>query len=378
MKKIHYFILFIFLLLLNGCVAPTTLVQIINPEDTEIEVREQIDLDIKIYQKIDEDPRWSVSNSNAEVTNEGVVTGLKPGTVSIIVKYGSDSDEIVITIIDTLSIDDIEDPYENVSKEEFYLNYKPAENFVDAYYRSQHGLMSGNINIPDQKPVIDSNQPKYFEKLIKNTSMVFYNEGNTYSVVDSKGNEVMNIYKDGAYVDLEEVAAYIFAFNTLPPNYTESKKTKPTESMWGEYLRVNHTSFSGDINKYPYEPALPNIVALGGEFYYYETDIGTTGTDCDPKYQPSIYNDGTKITRGAARIVYARYDKNRNNIIEADEKHVFYTYNHYNDFQEYLNYYNGWGIMFGNISGGGLLSSKTNYNPTPYVQVYCLNIREKD
>ena len=47
---------------------------------------------------------------------------------------------------------------------------------------------------------------------------------------------------------------------------------------------------------------------------------------------------------------------------------MFYTYNHYNDFQEYLNYYGGWGAMFGNITGGGTLSSKYDYNPTPYVK----------
>jgi hypothetical protein len=48
---------------------------------------------------------------------------------------------------------------------------------------------------------------------------------------------------------------------------------------------------------------------------------------------------------------------------------VFYTYNHYNDFQEYLNYYGGWGEMFGNVTGGGTLSSKYDCNPTPYVPV---------
>ncbi|MBR4835468.1 MAG: hypothetical protein IKU99_00515, partial [Clostridia bacterium] len=39
-----------------------------------------------------------------------------------------------------------------------------------------------------------------------------------------------------------------------------------------------------------------------------------------------------------------------------------------NDFQEYLNYLGGWGEMFGNVTGGGTLSSKSNYNPTPYVE----------
>jgi uncharacterized protein YxeA len=52
------------------------------------------------------------------------------------------------------------------------------------------------------------------------------------------------------------------------------------------------------------------------------------------------------------------------------ELYVFYTYNHYNDFQEYLNYAGGWGEKFGNITGGGKISSTTDYNPTDYVEVY--------
>ena len=86
---------------------------------------------------------------------------------------------------------------------------------------------------------------------------------------------------------------------------------------------------------------LPDISGCGGSLDYYEKDIGTTGTDCDPSYTPAIYNNGSKITRGAARIVYTRYDKNGNEIIDLDEKYLFYTYNHYNDFQEYLNYEGG-------------------------------------
>ena len=47
---------------------------------------------------------------------------------------------------------------------------------------------------------------------------------------------------------------------------------------------------------------------------------------------------------------------------------MFYTYNHYNDFQEYLNYEGGWGEMFGNITGGGPISDyDPNFPPTPYV-----------
>ena len=50
-----------------------------------------------------------------------------------------------------------------------------------------------------------------------------------------------------------------FVFGEIPANHSSSKKTKPTESVWGKYLRVNHTEFSGNTNKYPYEPELPNI-----------------------------------------------------------------------------------------------------------------------
>ena len=103
-------------------------------------------------------------------------------------------------------------------------------------------------------------------------------------------------------------------------------------------------------------------------------DLGTTGTDCDPGYDIREYNNGYSIERGAARIVYARYDKNNNKIIDVNEKYVFYTYNHYNDFQEYLNYQGGWGEIFGNITGGGTLSSKYDYNPTDYVEVVLKSI----
>ena len=105
-----------------------------------------------------------------------------------------------------------------------------------------------------------------------------------------------------------------------------------------------------------------------GELDYYEIDLGTTGTDCDPAYLARIYNNGRTIVRGAARLVYVRYDKNGNQVIDPNERYVFYTYNHYNDFEEYLNYEGGWGEMFGNITGGGEISSRENYNPTPYVE----------
>lgn len=268
----------------------------------------------------------------------------------------------------------LSDPYVNMSKEEFYANYTPATSYRDACYRTQHYFMSGDIDEQDQKPTIAENQPMENGLYVRNTSALYSDDGNIYYVIDAEGNIVNKIYKGAAYVTLEEVTAYVFAFGEIPANYDSNKRAKPTSSPWGEYLRVNNTQFSGNTSKYPYEPVLPDISGCGGDLQYYEIDIGTTGTDCDPSYTPEIYNNGTKITRGAARIVYTRYDKNGDKIIDLDEKYLFYTYNHYNDFQEYLNYEGGWGEMFGNITGGGTISSKYDYNPTPYVQVVRRNL----
>ncbi|MBE6697333.1 MAG: hypothetical protein E7581_02305 [Ruminococcaceae bacterium] len=261
------------------------------------------------------------------------------------------------------------DPYENMSADEFYSNYEPADDYWDSYWRTQHGFMSGSIEPQDQKPTIADYQPMEDGKYVRNTYAYFSDDGNTYYIVDGYGEVVNQVFKGGAYVSLEEVAAYVFAFGDIPVNYSSSKRTDPDESIWGEYLRVNHTKFSGSTSKYPYEPELPDISGCGGSLTYYEIDIGTTGTDCDPSYRPAIYNNGSNITRGAARIVYARFDANGDKIIDINERYLFYTYNHYNDFQEYLNYQGGWGEMFGNVTGGGTISSKTDYNPTPYVPV---------
>ena len=262
------------------------------------------------------------------------------------------------------------DPYVNMTAAEFYANYTVAKNATDAYYRSLHGFMSGELTVPDQAPTLSSRQPTKDGDYVRNSQTLYSEDGNAYTVVDGYGNEAFKVYRDGAYITLEEVAAFVYAFGTYPANYTTSKNTDPDNSVWGEYLRVNHTAFSGDTRRYPYEPVLPNISGCGGDLNYYEMDIGTTGTDCDPNYTAQIYNDGHTITRGAARIVYGKKDLDEDGVYELGEWHVFYTYNHYNDFQEYLNYEGGWGEIFGNITGGGTISSKYDYNPTEYEQIY--------
>ena len=263
------------------------------------------------------------------------------------------------------------DPYENVDKEAFYASYTTACCYADATYRTAHFLMSGSLEVPGQYAQAAGYRPMDGTQYIHNTNTWYENDGNTYVVVDGFGREVLRIYKGAAYITLEEVAAYIYAFggsnDTLPANYTSKKNTKPQNSPWGEYLRLNHSYFSGDTYKYPYEPELPNISGCGGSAQYYEMDVGTTGTYTGPGYPVKLYNDGNIITRGAARIVYTRQDRNGNGIYETDEVFLFYTANHYNDFREYLNYFGGWGEIFGNETGGGKLSDKNNCNPTPYV-----------
>ena len=346
---------------------------------------------------------WTSTSSCATVEN-GKVTAITKGTTIIKATLGDKVDRVILSIFDSTedkptdkptdkpddkpddkpgdiivgeggeillpNEDDpiTSDPYVGVDKDEFYSTYSPAISYNDAQYRTKHGLMSGSIDEQDQEPTISSYQPTSGGKLVRNNAYLFSADGNTYYVVDGYGEIVMEIYRGGAYIVLEEVAAYVFAFGEPPANHSASKKTRPTASIWGIYLRVNNTKFSGDTSKYPYEPVLPRISGCGGDLTYYEMDIGTTGTDCDPSYTACDYNNGYSITRGAARIVYSCKDVNGNKIIDLDERYVFYTYNHYNDFQEYLNYYGGWGEMFGNITGGGTLSSKSNYNPTPYVE----------
>ena len=256
------------------------------------------------------------------------------------------------------------DPYANMTAAEFYANYTVANSALDAYYRTQHGFMSGELTVPNVDPTASEYQPKKDGKYVRNSQTLYSEDGKAYTVVDAYGNEAFTIYRDGGYITLEEVAAYVYAFGTYPANYTTSKSTKPTQSIWKEYLRVNHSNFSGDTNKYPYEPELPNIKGCGGSLQYYEMDIGTTGKDNNNAYVCGAYNNGYSITRGVARLVYGKNDIDNDGVYEPGEWYVFYTYNHYHDFQEYLNYEGGWGEIFGDYTGGGI--SK----PTPYEEIY--------
>ncbi|MBQ8287681.1 MAG: Ig-like domain-containing protein [Clostridia bacterium] len=336
--------------------------EITNCERAVLEIGSFYQLETNVPAELTDELEWSASNDSATVDGNGKVAAVSEGKVAVTVRMGELSDSVLFEIIEPAP--DIPDSTE---REEFYGDYEPAASNAEAALRSEQGLISGSITVPDQVPDVSDYQPSADGKLIRNSKAYFLDE-NTYVVVNAYGEEVLRVYRAGGYITLEEVAAYVYAFGDVPANYVSDKKTEPEDSIWGEYLRLNHTKFSGNTSKYPYEPELPNISGCGGDLTYYEIDIGTTGNDCDPQYTPNIYNNGQSITRGAARIVYARFDADGDKIVDPDEKYVFYTYNHYNDFQEYLNYFGGWGEMFGNITGGGTISSKYNYNPTPYVE----------
>ena len=328
------------------------------------------------------DIEWSSSNSSVTVNDNGLVKAVSLGKSAIKAECQGVSDTVMIEVVEEITKAPETKPSTNQDgngqvnnqgnnqggSSSSATNTQYASSVAEAIERSKKGIPSGSLIVPDQAPTLSTYRPTKDGKYIRNTASNFIDE-NTYVVCDAYGNEVFRVYRGGGYITLEEVAAYVYAFGTVPANYVEGKNMEPENSIWGEYLRLNHTRFSGDTTKYPFEPVLPNISGCGGKLYYYEIDIGTTGTDCDPAYKSEIYNNGQSITRGAARIVYGKYDLDHDGIFEFGEHHVFYTYNHYNDFQEYLNYYGGWGEMFGNITGGGKLSSKTNYNPTSYIYV---------
>ena len=376
-------------------------------EEVTLTVGETVQLELNLPSEVLEDVIWTSSEDCVTVDPSGLVTAVAPGASVVTATFGTREDSVLIVVAEENTTtppndsdnteqttpeattpesipeettpstpdtptdpEDYASKYANMTRAEFYTDYQPAENAEDAYWRSQYGFMSGTLVVPDQAPTLAENRPMQDGKYIRNSVTTFI-DSNTYVLVDVNGEVVMEIYRGGGYITLEEVAAYVYAFGDIPANYSSNKKASPKSSIWGQYLRVNNTKFSGDTRKYPYEPELPRISGCGGDLTYYEIDIGTMGTDCDPSYAATIYNNGTRIDRGAARIVYARYDRDGNMIIDPNERYLFYTYNHYNDFQEYLNYYGGWGEMFGNITGGGQISSKYNCNPTPYVEVVC-------
>jgi len=277
-------------------------------------------------------------------------------------KYGSD----VYAIFYEPDFESISDPYVGVSKTEFYNNYEVATSYEDSMYRTNHGLMSGDITPQGHIP-----ETSDLDNTIRCTTATYVlsTDGSYLAYIPNSINEDTIIFYGAAYTSLNDVANYLLAFGEVPKNSNYNKNSKgrnQSVSEWGEYGRCNTGAFSGDTSKYPYEPLLPTIT----KNRFVETDFGTLGGYSNinevtgTTYHQEIYNDGTRIERGAARFVFT----SDSSVTSIDERYVFYTYNHYNDFQEFLNYENGWGIRFGNVSAGNpyCSSSKDYYASNLY------------
>ena len=271
-------------------------------------------------------------------------------------KYGSDV-KVIFYDADTRR-----DIYSNVTKDSFYSNYSYAKSYEEAYFRTQHNFMSGDIT--DQEHLTPTGKIMSGSTAVKCTTAIYildYQGSYIGYIPNSLTGDNHVIWYGGAYISHDDVAAYLLAFGSVPANSNYDKGSsgkKNSVAQWGKYGRVNIGTYSNDTSKYPYEPKL---CANDGQKYT-ETDFGTTDVYYTGTRKQTIYNNGSSITRGAARYCFV------NNKKSIDERYVFYTYNHYYDYQEYLNYIGGFGARFG-YETAGYVYDTTNGTPTQYATV---------
>lgn len=275
------------------------------------------------------------------------------------------------------------DPYYSIDtkseREAFHdTDFNRATSYEDAIFRTNHYLISGDVKDTPNDADYDINHlpnRKYRELAkyrIDEGQYTYRPNGDfeSYTINNLEGR-IKKVYYGAAYVTLEDVAAYVFAFSEAPANWTRSNS--PKVNNWGEYTRVNNLYFSANTDKYKYEPDVPRTDFDGryegeGVYKYYEMDFGYTKTNWTLGYTTyeAPYNTGSKITRGAIRLVYTAATTEGEegaHYIPMEHRHVFLTINHYNDFIEYLNYENGWGIPFGWMSAGNEYVGNMSSNP---------------
>lgn len=202
------------------------------------------------------------------------------------------------------------------------------------------------------------------------------------------------IFKNAAYTNIEDIAAYVVAFGDVPPNMQYTKDSGSSAiSNWGKNGRVNYTYYSNDNSSgnYMYETEClthsqtspKNSSSDEYWYHYFESDVGATLFNDEPyqreTYANSLkpYNDGSKITRGALRFVWTKgwtsSEHGRyitGDIKESYERNIYYTTSHYNDFQQYLNYYGGWSGRVGNTEIG---NSWGEYVPNNHIKTMPVN-----
>lgn len=254
------------------------------------------------------------------------------------------------TSFDSSEVTSTDDPYFGVSYDEFYANYTPATSYEDSVWRTAHYFMSGSIEEQTLDPIIANPRPKADDgKYILNSEVDYItnDEGKNvgYNIVDCIGNVVDTIYLGGGYTELSEVCAYLYAFGEAPGNYQNGWSRTERNDTWGnDYCVSNFAYFSDD-----YSNEADLIDNYGGDIgsnnkRYFEMDVKTNGEYQDGTFVESSYSTSN---RGSARIVFTYEWSDETHIEEASERHVFYTYDHYDTFTEFLNYDEGFGEKFG-------------------------------
>lgn len=188
---------------------------------------------------------------------------------------------------------------------------------------------SASSSSPSQKQVA---YPR-IEPITGTNSVAVYNV--SYKDGNYAGTEVSVLSKTDDCLTYENVCLYYMAFRQLPPNYFYNSASKALSygtsgREWfkydkSQYHSTDYTTVLGTFN-------LPDSGA------YYELDIDLTG----------YYNTGSKITRGAGRVVI---------VVDGIEDYgsepvCYYTEDHYADFKEFYNYSGGWSPLFAGVANG--------------------------
>lgn len=302
------------------------------------------------------------------------------------------------------------DPYEgidtNEEREAFETSssYVVASSFADAQLRTAHGLISGTNTSSEIYSMTDVSSNYMSDGCYKRNAATQYtfrddNSYESYAILNPDGTTFETIFYGGAYTSIDEVAAYLLAFEEVPPNmgYTKSDTSSSCAASenWWRAGRVNYGAFSGpQQSRYTYEPAFPGMALYSDNYgiatrYYVECDFGDWNNynSDDYVYNQGIYSSGESINRGVLRFVFtAKYEATTATNSEGrdistienalnspysgaeniNNRYVFYTYDHYGDFQEYLNYADGWGQRFGSMTAGNDIPTGTDYPPTEY------------
>jgi len=146
------------------------------------------------------------------------------------------------------------------------------------------------------------------------------------------GTKITTISKASDCLNYQDVCLYYEAFRQFPPNYKTSRDDAVAYGLNGRYVSIYSKASYHSDNDYTKKLGTFNDGSMG---FYYELDIDLDGT----------YNNGTRLSRGAARVVIVAAGLTG----YGSEPVCFYTYDHYADFVEFYNFYQGWSPLFAGI-----------------------------